>query len=182
MTTVPLHAALVHVPLGLAFVLPLLSVGLALALWRGLVPRRAWLIAAALQACLALGGVAALRTGEQDEERVERITGDAAIERHERAAERFVWGSAIVLAIAVAVLVVPARATAGVAALAALGAVAVAGLAYRTGKAGGELVYARGGAAAYATSPRAASLTAPDALDRGRFRAPEGTARREHDD
>lgn len=149
MTTVPLHPALVHVPLGLAFVLPLATVGLAFALWRGLVPRRTWLVAIGLQAVLLAGAGVALQTGERDEKRVERITGEAAIEAHEEAAEVFIWGAAIVLAVAVAVTVVPRRTAGAVAALAAAGTFVVAGLAYRTGKAGGDLVYARGGAAAY---------------------------------
>jgi hypothetical protein len=160
MTTVPLHAALVHVPLGLAFVLPLLCAGLALAIWRGLVPRRAWVIVIALQASLVLGGAAALRTGERDEERIERITGHGAIEIHERAAEAFVWVASIVLAVAAAAVVVPARIATTVAAAAAVGTFAVAILAYRTGKAGGELVYTRGGAAAYAAAAGASSFTA----------------------
>jgi uncharacterized membrane protein len=160
MPTVPLHPALVHVPLGLAFVLPLASAALAFALWRGLLPRRAWLIAVALQAVLLAGAGVALQTGERDEKRVERITGEAAIEAHEEAAEVFIWGAAIVLGAAAAVMVAPRRTTAALAAVAAAGTFVVAGLAYRTGKAGGDLVYARGGAAAYGTAAAATPSTA----------------------
>lgn len=150
MPTVPLHPALVHVPLGLAFILPVLAPALAFALWRGAVTRRTWLVAVALQALLVAGGFAAMQAGERDGDRVERAVGEQAVERHEEAAEAFLWGAAVVLAIAAVASVVPARAAAACAAIAAVGTFAVAGLAYRTGKAGGELVYARGAAVAWA--------------------------------
>lgn len=169
MTTVPLHPALVHVPLGLAFVLPLVTAALAIALWRGLVTRRTWIVAVALQAVLLAGGTLALKTGERDEKRVERITGEQAIHAHEDAAELFVWGAAIVLGLAAAVTVVPRRTIAPFAAIAAAGNFVVAGLAYRTGKAGGELVYARGAATAYTgaapASPAQAQLDAHEEDD-----------------
>lgn len=165
MTTVPLHPALVHVPLGLAFVLPLATVALAFALWRGLVPRRTWVVAVVLQAILLAGAGVALQTGERDEKRVERITGEAAIEAHEEAAEVFIWGAAIVLGLAAAVTVVPRRAVGAFAAVAAAGTFVVAGLAYRTGKAGGELVYARGGAAAYGPAATAGSTAQLELTD-----------------
>jgi hypothetical protein len=149
MTTVPLHPALVHVPLGLAFALPLVTAGLALALWRGLVPRRAWLVAVALQAMLLAGGAAALRTGEGDEKRVGSFVAKSLVEAHEHAAETFLWGAAAVFGLTAAVLAVPRRATALCAAVATAGTLLVGALAYRTGKAGGELVYVNGAARAY---------------------------------
>jgi hypothetical protein len=164
MGTVPLHAALVHVPLGLAAVLPLLAAALALASWRRLVPRGAWAVVVALEVLLVLGSAAAMRSGERDEDVVERITGGDVVEAHERAAQTFLAAASLALAVAIGTLVVPARAVPAVAAAAALGTFVVAGLAYRTGKAGGEIVYARGGAAAFtrpdATAPHHAGVTA----------------------
>lgn len=43
MNPMPLHPALVHVPLGLAVLLPLLTAGVAWAVWTGRLPIRAWL-------------------------------------------------------------------------------------------------------------------------------------------
>ena len=157
MPTLPLHPAIVHVPLGLAVVLPIVMAGLAIALGRGLVPRRSWAVAVALQALLVAGGAAALRTGESDEKRVERVIGKAALEAHEEHAEVFVSGAAVVLALTALALALPARAAVAAATVAAAGALVVAGLAYRTGSAGGELVYARGAAAAYTTPTGAAA-------------------------
>ena len=178
MTTLPLHPAIVHLPLGLAFVLPFVAVGLALAMWRKSVPRRAWAAAVALQAIVLAGGLAARWAGERDAQRVERVVGDPAIEAHEEAAEAFLWSAAIVLAVAGAALVVPARAAAPAAAAAALGTIAVAVLALGAGKAGGEIVYARGGAAAFA----APAGSAPDPGGAAASREDRGAGRDDRDD
>jgi uncharacterized membrane protein len=160
MPTVPLHPALVHVPLGLALVLPLVMAALAFGLWRALVPRRAWLIVLALQGILILGGFAALRTGERDEKRVENVVGERALDTHEDAAEAFLWGATVALVLSAGTLVVPKRAAPATAAIGVAAMLVVAYLGYRTGKAGGELVYARGAAIAYSGAASAGS-TAP---------------------
>jgi hypothetical protein len=153
MPTVPLHPALVHVPLGLAAVLPLVAAGLAVALWRGLLARRAWIVLVALQALLVAGGAMALASGDREEDRVERVVGKAAVHRHEEAAEAFLWTAAAVLAAAAAVLVLPARAASAGAFAVVAGTLLVGALALRAGKAGGELVYLHGAAAAYGAAP-----------------------------
>ncbi len=145
----PLHPALVHVPLGLAVALPLVAIGAALALWRGLLPRRAWALVVALQIVLFGGGVAAFLSGDRDSHRVERLVGEKAVDEHEERAEAFLWAAGVVAVASAAVLLVPAGATVPLAALAAAGALLVAGLAVWTGKAGGALVYQRGAASAY---------------------------------
>lgn len=149
MTTLPLHPAFVHVPLGLAFVLPIVAAGLALALWRRKLPRSAFGVLIALQMILVGAGLLAMQLGERDEERVERVVPERLIDAHEERGEAFVWAAGAVLAGAVAVLVVPAGAAAGVAAAVAAGTLAVAALGAVAGEAGGELVYRHGAAAAF---------------------------------
>lgn len=150
MSDLPLHPALVHLPLGLAFVMPFLAAALAWALWVGRAPRRTWAIVVALQAVLLAGGLAALRTGEAQEDRVERIVAEAAIARHESAAEQFVWAAALTFALAVAAfLLKEGAAMRSSLVLTALASVVVTGLAIRTGHAGGQLVYVHGAASAY---------------------------------
>lgn len=150
MSTLPLHPALVHVPLGLAFVAPLLALGLVIAYRRGALPRGAFAILVGVQLLLFAGGLLAMQAGERDEERVERIVGERALDTHEERAEVFVWSAGVVLAGAAAILVVPAGAVGAVAAAVLAGTLAVAGLAVLTGEAGGALVYEHGGAAAFA--------------------------------
>jgi uncharacterized membrane protein len=148
--SVPLHPALVHIPLGLAAVIPLVAFAVTLAQWRRGLSRRAWGLVVGMQAVLLAGGIAAQRSGGAEEDRVEPVVGEAAVERHEEAAEGFLVGAGVALALAGLVLVLPPRAVRYGALAASLATVAVGGLAVRVGHAGGRLVYESGAAQAYA--------------------------------
>jgi uncharacterized membrane protein len=143
----PLHPKLVHVPIVLALLMPLLTGGLLVAIVRDWLPRRSWLIAVAAQAVLVVGAVFAMRSGEADEERVERRVPHAAMEQHEDAASLFTWAGVGVLALAILPLILrdPRRMRAAAAAV-VLASVGVLALGYRVGAAGGELVYVHGAA------------------------------------
>jgi uncharacterized membrane protein len=162
MNGLPLHPALVHLPLGLAFVMPFLALIVGWALWTGRAPRRTWAIVVALQAVLLAGGLMALRTGEAQEDRVEPVVGETALARHEAAAQQFVWASALTLALATAGLLLrQARPMRSAVVLTTLASAVVTGLAVRTGHAGGQLVYVHGAASAYlAAGPRANATSA----------------------
>lgn len=162
MNGLPLHPAIVHLPLGLAVVAPLLALGIALAIRRGALPPRSWVIVVGLQAMLLGGGVLALRSGEQDEERVEDRVAESAVERHEALAERFVWSAGGTLALGAAVLVLRSpAATATLMAATTLAAVATAGLGLQVGHAGGAIVHGPGGTAV-ATADAAAGARERD--------------------
>lgn len=151
------HPKLVHVPIALGLLMPLIAGGLLLAWWRDWLPRRAWLVAVGLQAILLGSGVLALKSGEAEKDRVERIVAEELIEQHEHAAEAFVWGCGGVLGVMlVATALGRRRAGFSIAGAAAIGTLAVLGLGYRTGQAGGSLVYRHGAAQAYATAAPAA--------------------------
>ena len=150
MDTLLFHPKLVHVPMALGVLMPLIAGGLLLAWWRGWLPRRAWILAIGLQAVLLGSGVLAMRTGETQEDRVEAVVAERAIEAHEEAAELFVWASGGVLAVMVLAGALGARSSLPTAAAATLGTFLVLGLGYRTGQAGGDLVYRHGAAQAYA--------------------------------
>lgn len=149
MPTLPLHPAIVHLPLGLAFVLPFLAAALAVAVWRQRLPRAAFAVVVGLQALLVAGGVVAMQLGEREEDRVEVVAGKAVIHAHEERAEVFVWTAAGVLAASVALLFVPPAYVAALSVLVVLGTAGVAVLGALTGHAGGQIVYAHGGAAAF---------------------------------
>lgn len=161
MDTLPLHPKLVHLPIALAILIPVIGAAVLLAWWRGRWPRSTWWGVVALQAALLGSGLAARASGETDEERVEKVVAEAAIEEHEEAADVFLIGAAVALAAAIAGGVVraagPARAIAGAAVAATL---VVGWLGYRVGAAGGALVYQHGAASAFAT-PAAGGATAP---------------------
>jgi uncharacterized membrane protein len=143
MNGLPLHPAIVHVPLGLAVVAPLLALGLAIAIRKGTLPRTSWAIVVVLQAVLFAGGLLALKTGEQDEERVEDRIAESAIERHEELAERFVWSAGGTLVLGTAVLILRSHvATSALMAATTLATVVTLGTGLQAGHAGGALVYA----------------------------------------
>ena len=156
----PLHPSIVHLPMALAMLMPFVAGGLLLAIRRRWLPPNAIVLATAGQLTLVAGCLLALRTGEVDEERIERLVPKAALELHEHAASAFAWAAGGVLALTV-LLTMPfvlrdARRFAAVGWAVVLGTLAVLVLGYRTGRAGGELVYQHGAAAAFTTN-------APDA-------------------
>jgi uncharacterized membrane protein len=144
------HPKVVHVPMALAVLMPLISAGLLVAWWRKWLPARSWVLVVALQAVLVGAGVVATKTGEREEDRVEAVVSGRLVHEHEEAAEAFVWGSGAVLAIMfVALALSRRRAGLALAAAATLGTLVVLVLGYRTGEAGGALVYRHGAAQVY---------------------------------
>lgn len=156
MDTFLFHPKLVHLPMALAVLLPLVSIGLLAAWISGLLPRRTWIVAVALQAVLVASSFLAMRTGENEEEAVESVVAESAIETHEEAAEFFTWTAAGVLVLFAAASLLPgdgaARTTAAAATVASM---LVLFLGYRVGQAGGALVYEHGAAAAYTSATAA---------------------------
>ncbi len=147
-----LHPIVVHLPLALAVLVPPLALGLLALIRGGALPARAIGLATVFQALLVGSGVLALQTGEVDEEVVEAVVAEGVIEAHEEAAEQFVWGGALVLGLFVVATAAARRgAGLGLGLAAAAASVVVAGLAVRTGSAGGALVYEHGAAQAFVT-------------------------------
>ena len=155
MSSLPLHPSIVHVPIALSVLMPLVAIGLLVAWWRDWLPRRAWFVGLVLQAILVGSSFVALQTGETDEERVEEVlASEEPIHAHEEAAEVFFWATIGVLGLFAAGAFLPKESTGrAVATAAAVGTLVVAGLGYRVGHAGGELVYKEGAARAY-TAPQ----------------------------
>jgi uncharacterized membrane protein len=162
-TSLPLHPALVHVPLGLAFVLPALAIGFSWALWTGRTRSRAWLTIVLLQAVLLGAGLVALNTGQHEEERVEFTVPKAAIETHEAYAELFLWTTGGTLAVAAIVLFLRHPvAIRTLTTVTVLGTFLVAGAALRVGHAGGQLVYVHNAGAAYVSASKASAQAGKD--------------------
>lgn len=150
----PLHPAIVHFPIVLMFLVPLAALVALWAIRRGAAPVRAWAGVVALAAVLSASAWIAKETGEQQEERVEAVVSERAVETHQDAADLFFILSLASLAV-MAVGIAPGRAgTAG----RALGTVAAAFLiiaGWRVGASGGELVYRHGAAQAYVSAAAA---------------------------
>jgi hypothetical protein len=138
----------VHFPLVLMFILPVVALG---AWWvihdGGRVRTWGWVVLVAV----ALVGSAwvALEAGDDQAETVEKVVAERLVEQHEDAAHLFTFSAAGVLALALLGLV-PGMIGKTSRVLTVLGAVVVAGLGVRAGRLGGDLVYQHGAASAYA--------------------------------
>lgn len=159
MLGIPLHPIVVHFPIVFSILLPISAL---LALWairRGTTPRRAWTLPVVLAAALAVSSFAALETGEDEEDRVERVVVESAIHGHEEAAERFLVLSGVLFLVSAGGLL---PRTAGQAAriVATAGAVALVASAVQVGHSGGELVYKYDAGRAYSQTGGAADTAA----------------------
>jgi uncharacterized membrane protein len=160
MNELPLHPALVHVPIGLAVAMPFVLGGLLIALLRGKVTRKSFAAAAGLQTIVVIGGIVAFVTGGVDEERVEAIVREALIERHETLAGVFLGVAVVVLLAAMAAWLSPVRWTKWLAGGATLASLLALGVGVLVGHAGGQLVYQHGAASAYALPSTAVAADA----------------------
>jgi uncharacterized membrane protein len=150
MNGLPLHPLVVHIPIALSVLLPPLALAVLMAWKLEYMNPRTWHLVVALQAVLLIGGLAASRTGEADEEMVEEIVAHEDIEEHEERAEAFLIASGVTLVVALASSLLLRRRQAW--AIAVVATVLMAGvmvLGVRTGHAGGQLVYVHGAASAH---------------------------------
>jgi uncharacterized membrane protein len=159
----PLHPALVHFPIVLALLAPLLAAGFFWAIHTGRLPARAWIAVIVLQAVIFGSAWITAETGEDEEERVERVIREDPIEEHEEAAEWFIWIAAITLPVAGAGIFTGSLGT-GARALALAGTLLAAVAVARVGHTGGELVYKHGAALAYLDGPTAAKTLGRKAM------------------
>jgi hypothetical protein len=171
MNGLPLHPAIVHLPLGLAVIIPLGALLVVWLAWRGARsgsdplargPLTALIVA---QALLVGGGLVARAAGESDEDRVETIVTEAAIEKHEDQSGVFVLSGALVLGglLAAWALAKRGRVARPLVTMAAIGTLGVLASGLAVGHSGGELVYRYGAAAAHVAPDRAVSdLLTPD--------------------
>jgi uncharacterized membrane protein len=155
-----LHPKLVHLPIALAVLMPLLVGGFWVARGTDFLTRRIWWVAFVLQLLLVGSSFAAMQTGEIDEERAERVVPEAAIEAHEEAAEIFSWATVGLLPLLLPLGFVERKALQhGLAAAALAASAAILFLGYRVGDAGGAIVYEHGltklGTASGTSSPPA---------------------------
>lgn len=174
----PLHPAVVHLPVAIAVLVPIVAVTALVFIRRGARARTAWGVTVALLGALLLSGWVSLKTGEQQEERVEDVVAERSIHTHEEAAELFLVTTAAVLAISLAGLAGGKIGQAGRWA-ATLGTIGILGAGWNVGHTGGMLVYRDGAASAYAAEGQVRSEGGDVEQPR---RGGESERRREDDD
>ncbi len=149
MFDIPLHPAVVHVPLGIALIMPILVLGIWIAILKRWIPSRTWVFLILLQLILFGTGLLAMNAGEQDEEIVERVVNEQVIEAHEEKAEVFVWVSGVLCLLLVAGLWPHPRYGNFIRGLCFAGVIANLIVAALVGHSGGELVYKYNAASAH---------------------------------
>jgi uncharacterized membrane protein len=146
----PLHPAIVHFPIVLAVLLPIVILAALVVTLRGS-STRSWLVVVAFGGALALSSWFAIETGEEQEDAVEEVVPRAAIHEHEEAAEALLITSGI-LFLLLAAGVAPGRVGKAARIVSAPASLVLLVMAFRVGGSGGELVYEHGAAAAYVTA------------------------------
>jgi uncharacterized membrane protein len=145
----PLHPAVVHLPIALSFVLPFLICAFALMIHNNRMSPRAWFIVLGLQLVVTGSGYVALETGETDEVIVKKVVQKEYIHEHEEKAEIFVGSTVIALVVSIAAYFVRREIQLAM----KLGVMVItlisAYLGYQAGALGGELVYEHGAASAH---------------------------------
>jgi len=162
----PLHPAVVHFPIVLVVLLPIVAVAALLLIRRGADARRTWIPVLIMALSLAGASWLAVETGQHEEDTVEEVVAGGAIHEHEEAAERFLLLSGVLGLLAVGGLMTGTKghvARSVVTVAAAL--LVVAG--YQVGHTGGELVYEHGAASAYASVHSRATPRDGDSAARG---------------
>lgn len=149
MFDLPLHPALVHIPLGLTVIMPLLILVFAWSIYKAWLPKKSWLILVLLQSLIFASGFLAMETGEHDEERVEKVVSENLIEEHEEKAEAFVWLSGGVTLLLLLALVAPQKFQNPAKAASFVLVLVNLLLAASLGHSGGELVYKHNAASAH---------------------------------
>lgn len=147
----PLHPMLVHLPLGLAIILPLFLFVVAWAIRAYRLDERAWWLMVMMSLITVVGSVMAVRSGDSEEDPAENIVAHRLIEDHEQAGVVFLYSCIAVLCAIVVTAFLRRRKAQGVAmAICIALAVVSALLGMRAGHSGGELVYQHGAANVYA--------------------------------
>ncbi len=147
----PLHPALIHLPIVLAFLLPLAAIISLIMIQRRGKSRARWIGVVILNLALVGSAWLAVETGENEEEVVEEVVGEAALEEHEAAGNRLLFLSVLALSIGL-IGVAPGRVGVAGRMVATVATLAVLPAVYVVGHTGGELVYTHGAAAAYTVS------------------------------
>lgn len=145
----PLHPLIVHVPLVLAGLTPIIAAYLAWQTWRGRDTRRGWLVAIALQVVIVAGAVIAIDTGGDEAGVVHTVVPREAIRDHAGSARWFEYASGATLALLAASAVLRDRRAAIAGGAATVVALATLAIGIRTGHLGGKIVFEHDAPSAY---------------------------------
>lgn len=152
----PLHPVIVHFPVVLSILLPVVAAATLWAIAKGARPMRAWGLSIAVAAALTLSAWVAVETGEDQEERVERVVGESRLDAHADAGRALLFASVGVLAV-LGLGLMPGDKGRIARVVGAVSTLTVAGAAFQVGMTGGDMVYKYNAASAYTTTDSTAA-------------------------
>lgn len=144
----PLHPAIVHFPIALSVIVPLMIAISLILMRKGKSVTTAWIPVFALVAMMFVGALVSENTGEKEEEKVEQVVPENAIHDHEEKAELFTILAGVLFALSIAGFF-PKKWGHSARFLTAAMSLVVVFFAYQTGETGGDLIYEHGAASAY---------------------------------
>ena len=156
MFDLPLHPIVVHFPIVLGSLLPVVALALWWVIKKGQWTPKVWALVSAMALVYSLSAVAAVQLGEADEEKVEKVVSERVIEEHEEAAELIPWIAGALFLVSLGGFTVKYQKQARLA-LIVLSLVAVVPL-INAGHTGGELVYQHGAAVAHLSPEHKAAI------------------------
>ena len=146
---VPFHPVIVHLPIALTIILPVLILVFAFLIKSNKMSTQAWLVIIGLQLATTVTGYIALESGEDEEALVQKVVDKKLIHHHEESAEIFVGSTVLALVLSVAVFFLRKELQFPIHLVVCLVSLISCYLVYETGGTGGELVYRHGAAGAY---------------------------------
>lgn len=151
----PLHPALVHLPLGLAMIMPLIILVVSIGISKQWFNKGVWILIVGLQLICMISGIVAIETGEDEEEVVQKVMAGELIAKHEDLAKAFTACAGVTFAAAlVGFFFLRKQKVFSLCALVTfILSLATLGLAMQTGHLGGKLVYEHGAGKAYESTP-----------------------------
>ncbi len=158
---VPLHPMIVHFPVALTFILPILIIVFAYMIKNNKMIPKGWLVIVGLQLMVVVTGYVSLETGETEEHTVEKVVSKDLIHEHEEAAEIFVGSTVLALVLSIGVFFIRKEFQFPIKMGISIVGLISCFLAYKTGSLGGELVYKHGAASAYTAEEQASQGLLP---------------------
>lgn len=182
MFDLPLHPLVVHLPIVLGTCLPFIAIFLWWGIGKGHIQKNVWLVLTVLALIYSASAIVGSVTGEDDEDKVEKLVSEKVIEEHEEASEPVAWiaGGLAVVSLAGFLLKNPKHSRNAKLAFVVLSLVAILPLA-NAGHTGIELVYKYGAATAYLSKEVRTNLSSEKGmpLERGEK---DGEGEKEEDD
>ena len=141
MESLPLHPAIVHLPIGIALMLPILNILFFWLFKTGKAKREASMILIIMHLGLATTSFLAMQLGEIEEEKIEHQIDHNALENHEHKGEFYAQATIALALVSVLLVFTRGRRFEQVLGLLFIGQIILIFFTYQVGHSGAQLVY-----------------------------------------